>query len=120
MTVGDTYVWCPPGTVKDHLWIVISDPAVHDGKCVVVNLTESLHGEHSFTLTPGQHLYTYKDSDVNFGDAFLTSDAEVQTYVAAGAAKPHDPMDPAIISEIIERAKKPHPAFGPYLIKYLP
>ena len=119
MTVGDTYVWCPPGTVKDHLWIVISDPAAHGGKCVVINLTESSHGDYSFTLKPGQHRYIYKDSDVNFGDAFLTSETEVQCYVSIGSAKPHDPMDPAIVSEIIKRAKVPHPAFGRTLVKYL-
>lgn len=86
----------------------------------MINLTESSHGAHSFTLLPGQHRYIYKDSDVNFGDAFLTSDVEVQNYVTSGAAKPHDPMDLAIVSEIIKRAKEPHPAFAPYLIKYLP
>lgn len=120
MTIGDTYVWCPQGTVKDHLWIVISDPAQHGGACVVINLTDSSHGEHSFVLVPGQHRYLYKDSDVNFGDAFLTSDAELQLYVKYGAAKPHDPMDGKIVEEIQRRAKVPHPAFPRHLLKYLP
>lgn len=86
---------------------------------MVINLTESLHGQHALTLKPGDHRYLYKDSDVNFGDAFLTSEAELQSYIAIGSAKPHDPMDPKIVTEIINRAKEPHPAFTRYLIKFL-
>ena len=118
MAVGDTYVWCPAGAI-DHLWIVISDAAKHDGNCVVINLTESSHAEHSFTLKPGTHPYIYKDSDVNFGDAFLTSEAKLQMECKLGSAKPHDPMDPEIVAEIIKRARAPHSAFEPYLLKYL-
>jgi hypothetical protein len=119
VAIGDTFVWCPYGTI-DHLWIVISDSAKHNGKCVVINLTESSHGEHSFTLTPGQHPYIYKDSDVNFGDAFPTSEEQLQKEVALGSAMPHAPMDRKIVAEIIVRARLPHPAFPPHLLKYLP
>ena len=119
MAVGDTYVWCPTGTVKDHLWIVISDPIGPDALCVVINLTESFHGENAFTLKPGQHPYIYKDSDVNFGDAFLTSQNDLIQQVKYGSAKPHAQMDGNIVSEIILRAKT-HPAFMPKLRKYLP
>jgi hypothetical protein len=117
-TLGDTFVWCPPGTVKDHLWIILSDPSQHDGKCVLVNLTESVHGQYSFTLVPGQHRWIYKDSDVNFGDAFLTSQAVLQAVVASGSAIPHDPIAPQLLKDIIAAAGK-SPAFPPYLIKYL-
>ena len=107
MKIGDTFVWCPTGGI-DHLWIVISDPTQHDGDCVLVNLTESRHGAHSFTLRPGQHRYIYKDSDVNFGDAFRSHVDEVNTHVASGSARPHDPMDMTIVREIIKRDRT-HP-----------
>jgi len=103
----------------DHLWIVISDPTQHDGKCVLVNLTESVHGPHSFILRPGQHRYIYKESDVNFGDALLSCVDKVQRNVTLGNAKPHDAMDPAIVSDIIRRART-HPALTPILCKLLP
>lgn len=119
MVVGDTFVWCPPGTVKDHLWIVISDHTKHGRKCVVINLTDSSHGKHSFTLIPGQHRYIYKDSDVNFGDAFLTTVSQLQSEIAINSAVPHDSMDAAIVKQIIARAKT-HPAFPPMLRKFLP
>jgi hypothetical protein len=118
--IGDTYVWCPPGTVIDHLWIVISDATQHGDKCVVINLTESSHGPHSFTLVPGQHRYIYKDSDVNFGDAFLTSETHLAAETACGSAIPHDAMDDSIVAEIIRRARVPHPAFPRHLTKFLP
>ena len=106
MKLGDTFVWCPTGGI-DHLWILISDPAVNGGECVIVNLTESSHGKFSYTLKPGQHRYIYKDSDVNFGDAFRSHVDILRGEIAAGAAKPHDPMDMAIVKEIIKRAN-PH------------
>jgi hypothetical protein len=116
--LGDTFVWCPTGGI-DHLWIVISDPAANGGECVVINLTESAHGKFSFTLRPGQHRYIYKDSDVNFGDAFKTHVDEINGQVASRSARPHDPMDMRIVREIIKRAKM-HPAFQPILRKLLP
>jgi hypothetical protein len=118
LKTGETFVWCPPGTIKDHLWIIISDPEKHGGKCVVVNLTESSHGKYSFTLIPGQHRWIYKDSDVNFGDAFLTSEAELASQVACHSAVPHDPMDSELLKQIIERARD-HPAIAENLIAFL-
>jgi hypothetical protein len=119
VAVGDTFVWCPPGTVVRHLWIVISDASAHNDKCVVINLTESAHGEQSFIVKPGEHPYVYKDSDVNFGDAFQTSETQLKSEVACQSAKPDAPMDQKIVSEIIERARE-HPAFPPFLRKLLP
>ena len=101
------------------MWILISEPAQHDGACVLVNLTESVHGIYSYTLRPGQHRYIYKDSDVNFGDAFRSHVDELQKHIAAGTARPHDPMDMAIVREIIKRART-HAAFQPVLRKLLP
>jgi len=86
---------------------------------VVINLTESSHGLHSFTLRPGQHRYLYKDSDVNFGDAFRTDVDYLSARMADRSARPHDPMDRSIVAEIIKRAKT-HPAFQPILRKLLP
>ena len=118
MKLGDTFVWCPTGGI-DHLWILISEPAANGGDCVVINLTESSHGAHSYTLKPRQHRYIYKDSDVNFGDAFKTHVNEINAHVASRSARPHDAMDMKIVREIIKRAKT-HVAFQPILRKLLP
>jgi hypothetical protein len=119
VALGDTYIWCPPGTAINHLWIEISDASKHGGKCVVINLTESSHGTHSYTLTKGQHRYIYKDSDVNFGDAFQTTASLLAGEVASKSAVPHDKMNLTIVSNIIKLAKT-HPAFPPSLRKLLP
>jgi len=86
---------------------------------VVVNLTESSHGKYSFTLVPGQHRWIYKDSDVNFADAFLTCERNLQSQVAVGSAVPHDPMAPELVAKIIKEAHR-HPAIAPNLKRYLP
>jgi len=116
---GETFVWCPPGTAKDHLWIIISDPVEHGGKCVVVNLTDSCHEKYSFTLVPGQHRWIYKDSDVNFADAFATSETHLLSEIELRSAIPHDPLNPDLVKKIIEVAHT-HPGIAPNLKKLLP
>lgn len=105
--------------MKDHLWIIISDRTKHGDKFVVINLTDSSRGKYSFTLTIGQHPYIYKESDVNFGDAFLTSVDELKAELSANSAIPHAKMDMAIVKKIIQLART-HCAFPPTLRKYLP
>ena len=86
---------------------------------MLVNLTSSSHGVHSHTLKVGQHRWIYKDSDVNFGDAFQTTDTALENEVSCGNAVPHDDMDRHLVSGIIERAKT-HPAFPRILRRLLP
>ena len=111
-------MWCPDRGI-DHLWILISEPANKDGKCVLVNLTESTHGKYSFILKPGDHEFIYKESDVNFGDAFQTTEAQLQAQVALGQAKPHKAMQPPILKRIVEEAHT-HVAFPPILRRFIP
>jgi hypothetical protein len=118
VNIGDTFVWCPESGL-DHLWILISDPNCNAGKCVLVNLTESRHARHSFILHPGQHRFIIKDSDVNFGDAFLTTCENLKRQLSMSAARSHDPLDKAILDDIIKRART-HPGFPPFLRKLLP
>jgi hypothetical protein len=119
VNIGDTLIWCPPGHPKEHLWIIISDPGSHSGKCVIINLTESSHGQHSFILRSKDHRYITKESDVNFGDAFSTDLLHLCGQIAISAAIQHDPMNMAIVNEIIKRART-HPAFSPILRRLLP
>ena len=118
MKIGDTFVWCP-GIGPDHLWILISDPGENGGKCILVNLTESVHGKYSFILKPGQHRFIYKDSDVAFGDAIQTGLKELEKRLKIDSASPHDPMSPQILASIIREART-HAAFPPHMRKYLP
>jgi hypothetical protein len=119
VNIGDTFIWCPPGQPREHLWIIISDPNCHNGKFVIINLTDSSHGRYSFTLHIGQHPYISKDSDVNFGDAFSTTISYLMQYITNLSARQREPMDMNIVREIITRART-HPAFHPVLRRLLP
>jgi len=101
MKPGDTFVWAARNTI-DHLYIIVSDPAKDGGRFVAFNLTSSSGGRQWLTLKKGDHPYIRKDSDVNFGDAFRSNVAEIQKHVASGDAKPHDPMDMAIVKAMLE------------------
>jgi hypothetical protein len=115
---GDTFLWCPSGVGKPHLYIIISDPAKHAGKFVVVNLTSSQGGKFAYTLKPGQHPFIIKDSDVNFGDAISTTDVVVAQRIAQGEVKMFDPMPTAIVDDVA-RIALTHPAFPPIFRKLL-
>jgi hypothetical protein len=116
--LGDTIVWCPDKGI-DHLYILISDPANNGGKCVPVNLTESLHCKYSFILKKGDHEFIYKDSDVNFGDAIETTIAKLEENIALGQATPHKPMKLDVLKRIVNEAHT-HAAFPIFLRKLIP
>ncbi len=118
MVVGDTLVWCPENNNNPHLWIIISDPSKHSGNCVVINLTSSNNGPNAYILKVGDHPYIYKDSDVNFGDAFLTNIKDINAAISSNSATQNQQMNLQIISEIINRAHT-HQAFQPILRRYL-
>jgi hypothetical protein len=118
MNLGDTFIWRPPRVGREHLYIVISDPAKNLGKFVIVNITESLHGQKSMVLARGDHPYISKDSDVNFGDAIITDEQTIQHEIKHERARPHAPMKLEIVERIALTALD-HPAVEFGIQKFL-
>jgi hypothetical protein len=118
--IGDTFLWQPPRSTKPHLFIVISHPSENAGRFVIINLTESRHGNWSAVLHRGQHGYIYKDSDVNFIDAEATTEAKIEEQRQKNCLWHHDePMDLRIVQQIMDISRR-HPAFNGVLRRYLP
>jgi hypothetical protein len=110
MKIGDTFIWYPPGDRKEHLFIVLTDPALNDGKFAAFNLTKSLGGPMALTFQIGDHPYIIKyPSDVNFGDSLVFDIVNVERDIASGQAFQKEPMKPAMI-EAIARKAIGHPA----------
>lgn len=108
ISAGETFVW-RGNARREHLYIAMNDSDQTGGKIAVLNLTESVGGAASFVLKAKCHSYIYKDSDVNFGDAFIADESLLREEIKRRSAIPHDPMDLKILREIAERAVK-HPA----------
>lgn len=88
----------------EHLFIVVTDPALNAGKFVAFNLTRSNGGRMAFTLQVGDHPFiTRYPSDVNFGDGMIFDLATIANTV------PHDPLDMRFV-EAIAKKTIGHPA----------
>jgi hypothetical protein len=105
---GDTFVWDPNGGNNPHLWIVLTPPD-KNGQCVIINLTTSSHGKHSMILKTGDHPYIRHDSDVNFGDSFISSESQIAGALKSREAVANQPLNQTFLNQIITAAKA-HPA----------
>jgi hypothetical protein len=110
MEIGDTFIWFPPGDRKEHLFIVLTDPALNDGKFAAVNLTRSRGGPMALTFQVGDHPCIKRyPSDVNFGDALIFDVTNVERDIALGQAFQKEPVTDAMLEAIARRAIG-HPA----------
>lgn len=105
MQIGDTFVLGEGG----HLWIVISDPAKHDGEFIIVNMTTDLfRAGRECELNPGDHQWVNRKSYVAFGDARkvgLKEATAITKNMAAGTIRKHFPMKLPILQRIVGAAK---------------
>jgi len=102
--IGDTFFWKDGG----HLWVVISDPTIHAGEFVIVNLTgnQSRAGKECI-LVVGDHKWMGP-----------TEEANLSQQISAGTMKMHVPMSATTLVKIIA-AGKVSKAIPTGLIPYL-
>lgn len=110
MKLGDTFLMRTPGYSVDHLWIVISDPALHGGTFIIVNLTTDVaRASADCELNPGCHRWVVQKCYVNFADALKITpqlQANISALMATKAILLHDALDPDLIATIVRIAKK--------------
>jgi hypothetical protein len=103
--LGDTFYWKDGG----HLWVVVSDPNLHGGEFVIVNLTKDvfLAGKEC-ELNPGDHTWIIAKTYVYYGKARkvgLKEAANLLRQITLGTIKKHIPIDPNILNKIIAAGK---------------
>lgn len=115
---GDTYYWKDGG----HLWVVISDPTIHCGEFVAVNLTtDEFRAGKDCELNVGDHKWITKKTYVCFGAAMKLGpreEANLLKQIAIGTIKTHSPMSPVVLAKIIAKGKTTK-ALAAYLKAYL-
>lgn len=115
---GQVFDWCGDATVV-HPYIILNDSSKHGGEFVAVNLTESTGGSEAMVFRVGDHPRITKDSDVNFGDAFVADEAKLNGDLKCGLATAVSGLfDMAKIEAIVKRAKT-HPAVSRKVQKFL-
>ena len=115
---GQVFDWCGDATIV-HPYIILNDSSKHGGEFVAVNLTESTGGSEAMVFRVSDHSRITKDSDVNFGDAFVATEANLNGDLKCGLAIAVSGLfDIAKVHAIIRRAKK-HPAVSRKVQKFL-
>jgi hypothetical protein len=81
---GTCFMYKAAHSRLDHMHIVlaINCQGLDADECVIVNLTESAEGDESLTFVVGDHPYITKKSDVNFGDAEISTKQKVATLAS--------------------------------------
>ena len=124
MKLGDTFLMpCPwSGPKIPHLWIVISDPAKHNGVFVIVNLTtDRARSGSDCKLDKGDHHWIIQECYVSFPDALeITPEQEamINQLTASKMVTLLDPLEEAVLSRVVDAAKKSK-ALAPIRKKYL-
>jgi translation initiation factor IF-2 len=103
--VGDSFVIGKGG----HLWIVISDPAKHNGDYIIVNLTtDEFRAGKECELNPGDHEWITEKCFVSFGDARKVTpaeDAKIAAHMATKAIRKQFPVKTTLLQRIISVGK---------------
>jgi hypothetical protein len=80
MEAGDTFI---RGDADQHLWVVVSDPAVDSANVLIVNLTSlDARKEKVCILREGDHPWVHHDTCVNYGDSVVTMPSPVENRLA--------------------------------------
>ena len=100
MNAGDTFL---PPKPYNHLYMVISDPALDADNLVIVNFTTfSTDEEDSCVAQAGEHPFLTRKSCVRYKDGRKTSVAALNELVKKGVMKPHKPLS----SDLLERVRR--------------
>lgn len=89
-------------TTKQHLWIVLNDPAEPDCVVVIVNLTTAAAYKQpsNCTLHPGDHPFVKHESFVAFQHATLTRVNNLQRALRVNVFRKHAELKPEVLRRV--------------------
>jgi len=122
MKLGDAFTMgVPPNYDLPHLFFVISDPTLHDGSFVIVNITTNyIRAGKECVLQVGDHPWITTESYVTFRDARIITpalDASLMSIVGRGVRVERELSIP-VLQRIVDIAKKSR-SFAPRFKMYL-
>ncbi|HEY8666083.1 MAG TPA: hypothetical protein VIL86_05435 [Tepidisphaeraceae bacterium] len=99
MNAGDTFLF--PGGADDHLWMIISDPAVDPQKVVILKFVSwQERYEQTCIVRAGEHPFVKHDTCVSFSSARITEDANLQSLQSTGRLVMKQPLSAALLGRI--------------------
>lgn len=104
MRQRDTFTVTEPGANLDsHLWIVVSDPSLYPDQVFSVNVTSSTETwDGACVLYPDDHPWLCKESCINYNDAQVFYDAELEKLLDKGLLTTHEPVSEVLFVRIVD------------------
>jgi hypothetical protein len=102
VNAGDTFI---PPKPYDHLYMVISDPAMDRDRVVLVNFTSYEPEEEDCCLAnPSEHVFLTKKSCVRYKDARIATVDSLTKLVQTGQLRSHQPLSADLLARVRQGA----------------
>jgi hypothetical protein len=99
MKAGDVYRFTKSADV--HRWVVISDPVIDPERVLCVNITSyDPREDQACCLEPADHPSLTCRSLVNYSRARVTTNENLDAFLAAGLVRMLDPVSDALLKRI--------------------
>src|SRR5690349_7712362 len=103
MNAGDTFL---TPDVDDHLWVIISDPAMDSERLVVVCfLSWREHHDQACVIEPDEHPFVKHSTCVNYPGATVVNDATLESLRGKGKLRAKAPVSPELLERIRRSAE---------------
>jgi hypothetical protein len=105
MEAGTAFLATDPQSGREHLWVILSDPAKDAQKVLIVNLTTlDERKERICVLQRGDHPWVRHESCVHYEASRVTTLKALYGGKDAGLIQLVDPVSPALLQRMREGA----------------
>jgi len=102
--IGDTFLLAN-ASINNHLFIIISDPAMDAERIVVANFTSwRADKDQSCIVEPGEHSFVTRRSCVHYAEDKLIALKQYAQLLGVAAIVPQDPVTRKLLDRILDGA----------------
>ena len=106
LSAGDTFMTVSKG-IRDHSWIIVSDPIHDEHNVLFVNLTSwKPEKDESCILERGEHPFITHKSIISYPDARVTSVADLSALSEVNQIYLKEPVSAPVLARIREGLRK--------------
>lgn len=89
------------GTIRSHLWVILSDPAIDAEEILIANLTTYHQGrDESCVIHAGEHPFVRHTSCINYRESRVTSIDFLENGFGSGVLIAEDPVSVDLLKRI--------------------
>lgn len=113
LSAGDAFMTVSKG-IRDHLWIIVSDPTLDKRNVFIVNVTSwKPEKDESCILEEGDHPFITHKSIISYADARITSVANLSAVYELNQIYLQQPVSAPILARIRQGVRNsPHSKRG--------